>query len=139
VIVLFSIFNCGVHRYHTRMNIPPALQSMLEPWLIFLAEDPVLRVLQIGMLCIAVVAVFLVFFTTRDILLRTNSFLYMFFCILLVAFIPFIGFFLYLLLRPSCTLRERALDEALLHCVEQLQQSVPKKKKPTPDAVPSKK
>lgn len=62
------------------------------------------------------VVVFLVLFVTRDILLRTHSFVFQTFCILLVALLPFVGFFLYLLVRPSQTLAEQAMrhDIALL-------------------------
>ncbi|MDD3896946.1 MAG: hypothetical protein PHU04_03845 [Candidatus Peribacteraceae bacterium] len=85
------------------------IQSLLEPWLLFLADDPMLRLLQGSMLLVGILVIFLVFFTTRDILLRTNSFLYMFVCILLVAAFPVAGFLLYLLIRPARTLREREL------------------------------
>ena len=95
------------------MQVPAFLQGLLEPWLLFLAEDPSLRLLQMGMLFIGIIVIFLVFYTTRDILLRTNSFWYMFVSIIFVAFIPVIGFFLYLLLRPARTLRERELEKML--------------------------
>lgn len=84
-------------------------QSFTEPWLLFLAEDPMMRLLQGAMLLTGVLVIFLVFFTTRDILLRTHSFLYMFVCIVLVAALPVAGFFLYLLIRPARTIREREL------------------------------
>tara|TARA_Y100000310_G_scaffold322224_1_gene381024 strand:+ start:487 stop:819 length:333 start_codon:yes stop_codon:yes gene_type:complete len=86
------------------------LQTFLEPWLLFLADDPMLRMLQLGMILLGSLVIFLVFYTTKDILLRTQSFLYMFFCILLVAFLPVIGFFLYLLIRPARTIKEREVD-----------------------------
>lgn len=89
------------------------LQTLLEPWLLFLAEDPTLRMLQMGMILLGTIVIFLVFFTTRDILLRTNSFFYMFVCIILVAVLPIVGFFLYLLIRPARTLKERDLEEML--------------------------
>ncbi len=101
------------------LTIPPALQSILEPWLLFLAEDPLLRLLQGGMLLVGAIVVFLVFFTTRDILLRTNSFLYMFVSIVLVAALPVVGFFLYLLIRPASTLRERELRRLLEQLLRQ--------------------
>jgi len=98
--------------------MPPALQSFLEPWLVILADDPMLRILQLSMLILGAVVVFMVFFTTRDILLRTHSFLYMFFCIILVAVLPVIGFLLYMLIRPARTIKERELEEMLLSLVK---------------------
>jgi len=89
------------------------LQTLIEPWLLFLADDPMLRMLQLGMILLGAVVIFLVFYTTRDILLRTQSFLYMFFSILLVAFFPVIGFLVYLLIRPARTLKERELEKML--------------------------
>lgn len=93
------------------MQFSPMLQSMFEPWSLFLAEDPLLRMLQCIMLFGGVIAVFLVFYTTRDILLRSNSFLYMFVSILLVAALPLVGFFLYLLIRPARTLKEKQFQK----------------------------
>jgi len=89
------------------------LKTFLEPWLLFLADDPTLRFLQLGMILLGTVVIFLVFYTTRDILLRTNSFLYMFFSIVIVALLPIVGFFLYLLIRPARTMKERELEEML--------------------------
>lgn len=97
--------------YHTRML--ETLQSFAEPWLLFLSQDPTLRLLQVYMLLAGVFMIFLVFFVTRDILLRTHSFLYMFTCIVLVAGLPIVGFFLYLLIRPPRTLKERESAELL--------------------------
>ena len=94
-------------------NMNSLFQTLLEPWLLFLADDPALRMLQLGMILLGAIVIFLVFYTTRDILLRTNSFIYMFLCIILVALIPVIGFFLYLLIRPARTLKERKMEEML--------------------------
>lgn len=94
------------------------LEAFLEPWLLFLADDPMLRVLQLGMILLGSLVIFLVFYTTRDILLRTQSFFPMFFCILLVAFLPLVGFFLYLLIRPPRTLKEREMERMLRSLVE---------------------
>ena len=95
------------------MSFPIELQSFLEPWLLFLATDPLLRLLQGAMLLLGVILIFLVFFTARDILLRTHSFIYMCFCILLVAILPIGGFLLYLLIRPARTIKERELEAAV--------------------------
>jgi hypothetical protein len=91
-----------------------SLQQFAQPWFVFLAEDPTLRLLQFGMLFVGIIVIFLVFFTTRDILLRTHSFWYMFLSILIVALLPVVGFFLYLLIRPARTIKERDLED-LLH------------------------
>lgn len=96
------------------MNTPFLFQSILEPWLQFLADDPTLRAVQGGMLLVGAVMVFLVFFATRDILLRTKSFWYMLLSILLVAGLPVLGFLLYLLVRPARTLKEREMEQMLL-------------------------
>lgn len=112
------------------------LQQFAQPWFVFLAEDPALRLLQLGMLFVGVIVIFLVFFATRDILLRTHSFWYMFFAIVLVAFLPVIGFFFYLLIRPARTIKEREMEELLQRIVQNstptVQKSTPPKKKPLP-------
>ena len=105
------------------------IQSYLEPWLIFLADDPSLRALQLGMLLLGVIVIFLVFFVTRDILLRTHSFFYMFICIVLVALLPIAGFFLYLLIRPPRTIKERELEELLQEVVREKEKKRPAPKK----------
>lgn len=77
-------------------------------------------------------AIFLVFFTTRDVILRTHSFLYMLFSILLVALLPGVGFLLYLLIRPARTIKERELEKMLkdiLHDHEKLAKEKKKQKK----------
>lgn len=78
-----------------------------------LTDHPAIRAVQISLLCVAGVAMYFVFYATRDILLRTRSFLYQLGCILLVAVLPILGFFLYLLIRPSTTIRERELEKML--------------------------
>lgn len=90
------------------------LQSLVEPWLLFLAADPVLRLLQLLMLATGVLVIFLVFYTTRDVLLRSQSFTFMLFSIIVVAVLPLVGFCLYVLIRPARTLKERELEEMLL-------------------------
>jgi hypothetical protein len=66
--------------------------------------------MQLLMVSAALLVVFFVLFTTRDILLRTNSFLYQVFCIVLVAVLPLVGFLIYLLIRPARTVADRRLD-----------------------------
>jgi hypothetical protein len=92
------------------MNALPTLQKFIEPWILLLADDPLLRAMQIGLVCIGILVIFTVFYVTRDILLRSHSFLLMFFSILLAAFLPLGGFLLYLLIRPSRTLAQKELD-----------------------------
>ena len=84
------------------------------------AQDPTLRLVQIGLLFIGALIVFLLLFTARDIILRTRSFLLQFFCIVLVAVLPGIGFLIYLLIRPSRTLKERELHAEVLRIAEML-------------------
>lgn len=89
------------------------------------AEDLTLRLVQGGLLILGVVVVFLLLFATRDILLRTRSFLYQLACILLVALLPGIGFLLYLLIRPARTLKERATEARLQRIEESLPMLLP--------------
>lgn len=72
--------------------------------------------MQTGVLFMALLLLFLLFFTLRDILLRTRSFAYQFVSVLLVAVFPIVGFLIYLLIRPARTLKEREV-EAMLHQV----------------------
>ena len=78
-----------------------------------LTDNPAIRAVQISLLGTAGVAIYLVFYATRDILLRTRSFFYQLGCILLVAIVPIAGFFLYLLIRPATTVREREMEKML--------------------------
>jgi hypothetical protein len=82
-------------------------------FLSLLTDNPAIRMVQFSLLALAIVAIYLVFFATRDILLRTRSFAYQMGCILLVAALPIAGFFLYLLVRPATTIRERELEQLL--------------------------
>ena len=79
----------------------------------FIGSDPMLRLAQGSLVSLGVFAVFLVCYTTKDILLRTHSFFYQFFSILLVAFLPVLGFLLYLLIRPASTIRQRETQERI--------------------------
>lgn len=87
--------------------------------LTFLSADPALRLMQGLLLALAVLVVYLVFFTLRDVLLRSRNFAFQLFSILLVAFVPVVGFLLYMLIRPVQTLAERRRDRWLrdLHAV----------------------
>jgi hypothetical protein len=107
-----------------------SLQQFAQPWFVFLAEDPTLRLLQFGMMLIGVIVIFLVFFTTRDILLRTHSFWYMFLSILIVALLPVVGFF---------TIKERELEALLLRLVVDKATSTRKQPEDTKGGVVKKK
>ncbi len=87
---------------------------MFESASAFLAFDPIALAVQIMVAAGVLIVVFLVLFTTRDILLRTHSFLLQTFCILLVALLPIVGFFTYLLIRPPRTIAERAMHRDIL-------------------------
>jgi|GEM_PF-1486090 predicted phosphatase len=89
------------------------LYEFSRPFLVFLSEDPMLRILQGVLLLFGFFQIFLVFFATRDVLLRSRSFLLQCVAILLVAVLPVVGFLLYLLIRPARTLKERELEELL--------------------------
>jgi amino acid permease len=79
----------------------------------FFTDDPILRASQAGIVLAFIVLLFLLFWTLRDIILRTRSFSYQFGCVLLVAAVPVVGFLLYLLIRPARTLKERETDDML--------------------------
>jgi hypothetical protein len=90
-----------------------ALRDFAQPLLHFLADDPALLMLQGAMVAASFLAIYLIFLVTRDVLLRTHSLPFMVFSILLVALVPFVGFLLYLLIRPPSTLLERDRDRML--------------------------
>ncbi|HLC75760.1 MAG TPA: hypothetical protein VJB82_01400 [Candidatus Peribacterales bacterium] len=75
--------------------------------------DPLILATQIALGIVAGILVYLVFFATRDILGRTDSLLFQLSSILLVAVIPVGGFLLYLLVRPSATLKQKRMQESL--------------------------
>lgn len=88
----------------------------------FLSVSPVMMA-QAGLVAAATVLVFLVLFATRDILLRTDSFLYQLVCVVLVAGLPLIGFLVYLLIRPARTRKERQLAHDVAVLMERLKPS----------------
>ena len=87
--------------------------DFVHQWITFFTDSPALRLMQLGLLGIGAILIYLVFFTTRDILLRTNSLLYQFASILLVAALPIVGFLLYFLIRPARTIKARELEQML--------------------------
>lgn len=101
----------------------------------FFLENPTLRAAQGGLILFAIVLLFLLFFALRDILLRTRSFWYQFFCIVLVALLPGVGFLVYLLVRPARTIKERELHSMILTLVAsdapaQISVGIPKTEEP---------
>jgi hypothetical protein len=74
------------------------------------ALDPVM-VLQGIVLSGAFILLFLLLYTLRDIILRTHSFWFQAFCVLLTGALPIAGFLVYLLIRPARTIKERELED----------------------------
>jgi ABC-type nickel/cobalt efflux system permease component RcnA len=92
------------------------------------AANPSLVVMQLCMIAAGVLLVYLVLYATRDILLRTHSFLYQIAVIILVSVLPVIGFLLYLLIRPSTTNRQRKMEHDVHEVLKRLShQHQPKK------------
>lgn len=89
------------------------LQTSFDAFLLSLSADPVTMAVQLGIGALGVIAVYLLFFTVRDVLLRTRSLVYQLACIALVAVLPIGGFFLYLLVRPARTVKERHMERML--------------------------
>ena len=81
----------------------------------FLNLDPLIRGLQIALGVFSALLIFLVFWTTRDIVRRSRSLFVQLSCILLVAALPIVGFFLYLLLRPRRTIEEKEMEIGRAH------------------------
>lgn len=79
-----------------------------------LSDSPVIRALQIAILIAVLLDVYLVVYVVRDILLRSQSFAIQLLSIVLTGALPLLGFLIYLLVRPSRTLKEREMEE-LLH------------------------
>ncbi len=80
----------------------------------FFALFPALDANQIVVFTASFFLVYFLFFTMRDIFLRTHSSLYQILCILIVALLPVVGFLLYFLVRPARTIKERELEQLLL-------------------------
>lgn len=103
---------------------------IIQPLLTIFSVDPAVRMMQLALLVCAVLVVFFVFYVLRDVVLRTDSFLAQLLAIIIVAFLPGIGFLLYILLRPSRTLRERQLETL----VREIHKRVSSAPKPQPQA-----
>lgn len=107
-----------------------SFSSVFESASSFLAADPGVLAVQVGMISIAFLVVYLILFVTRDIILRTHSFLYQVSCIILTAVLPIAGFLLYLLVRPSTTLFERSLDQKVGLMLARMQSGKKEQSKP---------
>ncbi len=84
------------------------------------AANPSLAAMQVCMVAVGVLLVYLVLYATRDILLRTQSFLYQIAVIVLVAVLPVVGFLIYLLIRPATTVRQRKLEHDIRDILKRL-------------------
>lgn len=85
----------------------------LDAFLGVFSSDPAMRVFQFSVLGLGIAAVYLLFYVTRDVLIRSSSIPFQLFSIFLVALLPAAGFFLYLLFRPARTVAEREMAEML--------------------------
>lgn len=74
------------------------------------AFDPMM-ILQGAVLSGGFLLLFLLLFTLRDVLLRSRSFWFQAFCVLLTGALPIAGFLVYLLIRPARTVKERELED----------------------------
>ena len=107
--------------------MPIDIAALLQFPIVFIAQDPFLRAVQGTLLLLGALDVFLIFWTTRDVLLRSQSFLVQAFCILLVATLPYLGFLLYLLIRPARTVKEREVEKLIQEILAKHQKKIVKK------------
>ncbi len=84
-------------------------------WLIILAQDPIVRSVQAGLICLTGVHIYVIFYVLRDVLLRCRSVTLQLVYLVLVAVLPGLGFLLYILVRPAQTHYERRLLSLLEH------------------------
>lgn len=80
------------------------IESIILP-----SQNPVFTVQMLVLSAVALVLIFLIFYTTKDVFVRSDSFVFMLFSLLLVVLFPVVGFLLYLLIRPAQTKKERQL------------------------------
>jgi hypothetical protein len=100
-----------------RMSRMSTFPLSMAPITQFMMDNPGLRFAQAGLILFAIIVLFLLFFALRDILLRTRSFWYQFFCIVIVTLLPIVGFLIYLLIRPARTVKQRELESMILTLV----------------------
>jgi len=94
-----------------------------------LSADPIVKITQYALGIVAAVLVALVFWATWDILRRTRSLIYQISCILLVAAVPFFGFFVYFFVRPSQTLLQKDLAKNVREILFRVKEMEEKQKK----------
>ena len=92
----------------------PDIASMMGSLSAAFLQNPFLYLTQGGLVLLACLLLFLLFYTLRDVLLRTYSFPLQFLCIVLVVALPGVGFLIYLLIRPARTKKERQVEAMLL-------------------------
>lgn len=85
----------------------------LDAFLGVFSADTATRAFQLSVLGLGIASVYLLFYVTRDVLIRSSSIPFQLFSIFLVALLPAAGFFLYLLFRPARTVAEREMAEML--------------------------
>ena len=81
-----------------------------------------MRSVQVSLGIMASGLVFLVFYTTRDVMLRSRSLFFQISSILLVAALPVVGFLIYVLVRPSQTIKTRKLEQSISSLVSILRE-----------------
>lgn len=99
----------------------PLLQTT---FLSFFADDPMFRLMQGGLFILGLLDIFLLFWTLRDALNRSQSMVFQMFALVIVFAMPFVGVLLYLLIRPSSTLHERAIAAMVEKVLEAHQKNV---------------
>ncbi len=98
----------------------PSLFPFVQNFSTFFADSPSVLCAQIGMLSLGFFLVCIVLFTTRDVMLRIDSFFYQLLCVFLVASLPLVGFLLYVLFRPSRTLAFQRMEAKIDLLLEKL-------------------
>lgn len=112
------------------------LNSALTTLTDLFSANPAMIVAESVMAVAGFTLVFLILYTLKDIWLRTHSFLYQLVAIVLVAGLPFVGFALYLLIRPARTLKERETERILREIWIKMQMQHPQQKKRQHQQVP---
>ncbi len=98
------------------------LTPFIENVAAFFSSNPAAFAIQLSLVSAASVLIFMVAYATRDIILRTNSLLAQAACILMVAALPVVGFFLYMLVRPARTISERRLEQKVTELLVRMSQ-----------------
>lgn len=101
---------------------------MFTPLTGLFSADPAMQALQAGLLSVAAVLIFLLFWTLKDALNRSKSFWFQLISIALVTLLPIFGFLVYLLIRPARTLHEKEMEKMLRAIHKELTAKHPKTK-----------